>query len=61
MIPEAERKKNGSLKEYLTCPNCHTKLKPSAEKCTQCGQSLKDDEGNISDFINEGAPDCPSE
>jgi predicted amidophosphoribosyltransferase len=56
-MTEAERKKNGSFEEYLTCPNCHTKVKPDAEKCTQCGLFLKEDKENISDFINEGGPD----
>ena len=61
MTPEAGRKKN---KEDITsgiCPCCHAKLKPDAQKCSQCGQWLEEDEESISDFINEGAPDLPGE
>jgi len=60
-MSEADRKKSeGDIKSVI-CPRCHAKLKPAAQKCTQCGHWIEQDEKSISDFINEGGPDWPGE
>ena len=60
-MSEAGGKNKKRNRDSATCPYCHAKLEPDAEKCTQCGHWVEQDDESISDFINEGGPDLPGE